>query len=110
VSKLILFLFASLVLSITVSATNLRGEIMRQGNSGPFPLANTRVDLMIWNGQQWIDASFAITGADGFYYFVNFSPGTLFFIKVFERFYPPQPLTILNILPPYYQDLPIIYT
>jgi hypothetical protein len=94
-------------------ATNLRGRILTNG--GQYPMANIRVDLMIFNPnmRQWQDVSFAVTGADGFYYFLNFFPNQLFYVSVAGRFYPPQqnPLVILAINPeepPYYEDIPAI--
>ena len=101
------------LISKTGQATNLRGRILTNG--GQMPLGNIRVDLMIFNPniRQWQDVSYAITGADGFYYFLNFFPNQLFYISVAGRFYPPQqnPLVIIAIdptLPPYYEDIPPI--
>lgn len=95
------------------SATNLRGQIVRYnpGNGTYYALAGIRVDIMIWNGQQWINSAYAITDNNGFYFFLNYAPGATFCISVFGRYYPPQqPLQILNYAPQYYQDIPVIST
>jgi hypothetical protein len=92
------------------NATNIRGRLLRTTQQGPIPLAGVRVDLMIWNGQVWVNSSFAITGGDGFYYFLNFPPGGTFCIKVFDRFYPPRPMVIMDYQPPFYEDVPAIFT
>ncbi|MEO8962386.1 MAG: hypothetical protein ABI325_10915 [Ginsengibacter sp.] len=94
-----------------VSATNLRGQVVRYDSySGRYyPLAGVRVDFWIFNGK-WVDMSYAISGSDGFYYFMNVSPGYSFRVQVFNVFYPQQPLTLLNILPPNFQDIPFVAT
>jgi hypothetical protein len=94
------------------SATNLRGQVVRYDSytGRYYPLAGVRVDFWIYNGAQWIDLSYAVTGQDGFYYFINIAPGYAFRVQVFNVFYPAQPLTIMNISPPYYQDIPLITT
>ena len=94
----------------TVKATNLRGQIVRYSAGRYYPLANVRVDFMVWNGRAWELNSYAITGADGFYYFMNFQPGLTFCISVLGRYYPPQPLVIQNLPSNYYQDVPVIST
>jgi hypothetical protein len=70
---------------------------------------------MIFNAgtHTWQDVSSVVTGADGFYYFLKFSPNQLFYVSVGGKFYPPQqsPLSILSInpaTPPYYEDIPPI--
>ena len=96
----------------TVKATNIRGQVVRNIKGRYYPLANVRVDFMLWNRQErrWQVNSYAITGADGFYYFVNFQPGMTFCISILGHYYPPQPLITQN-LPSYsYQDLPVIST
>jgi len=81
-------------------ATNLRGQVVRNVGGRYVPLANTRVDLMFWNGSQWVSTSYAITGADGFYYFMNLQPATRFCIMVLGHYYPPQASVIANIAAP----------
>ena len=107
----ILILITLLLFNISVNATNIRGRLLRNNQYGvPMTLGGIRVDIIIWNGNQWISAAYAITGSDGFYYFLNFAPGVSFYIKVFGTFYPSQPLMIQRIVPPYYQDVSPIYT
>jgi hypothetical protein len=96
-------------------ATNLRGKIIHHTANGDIPASNVRVDLMIFNNAThvWQDVSSVVTGADGFYYFLNFSPNQLFYVSVGGKFYPPQqtPLSIQSINPsnfPYYEDIPPI--
>jgi len=110
------YLFICLVLLVLskqdVMATNLRGQIVRYNPNtrSYFPLGRVRADLWIWNGVQWLPVAYYITGDDGFYYFLNLIPGTIFKIQVFNNFFPPQPLTVFGINPPYYQDIPWIIT
>ncbi len=106
--KKMIIIVASLVLALQVSATNLRGQLLHRDAGGSQPLAGVRVDLMIWNGTQWVDMAFAITDTHGFYYFLNYDPNKKFFVSVAGKYYPPQPITILNIEPPQYQDIPAI--
>ncbi len=105
--KIIILVAVCVILAIKVSATNLRGQVVRYDpyNRNYFPLGNLRVDLWVWNGSQWVDASYAVTGADGFYFFYNVAPGTIFKIQVFGNFFPPQPLTVQYVNPPYFQDI-----
>ena len=93
-------------------STNIRGQVVRYfPSSGQYyPLAGVRVDLWIFNGQQWIDVSYYVTGQDGLYYFVGLGPGSIIKLQVFGNFFPPQPITIQNVYPPYYQDIPWIIT
>jgi len=91
-------------------ATNLRGQLVRNIGGTYRPLANVRVDFMVWNGTGWAPYSYAITGGDGFYYFLNFSPGLKFCVAVLGHYYPNQPLTIQNLSPQFYQDIPAIAT
>lgn len=92
----------------TASATNIRGQLVRNYNGMFYALPGVRVDLMVWNGQSWVDVSYAVTGNDGFYFFINLSPGTIFCINVFGRFYPAQsPLQVANVA---LQDVPVIST
>jgi hypothetical protein len=88
------------------AGTNLRGQIIQ--NAGGHPLANIRVDLETWNGKAWVSYSYAVTGADGYYYFMNFPPGINFLLLVAGRYYPTTPLTIGSIPAGTYQDLPVI--
>ena len=108
--RIAIFLCCFLLLGATAWATNLRGRVLRFDpvTKSYFPLVNARIDFWTWNGVQWVNAAYAVTGNDGFYYFVNFYPGVQFRIQVLGKFYPPQPLFIQNILPPYYQDIPQI--
>ncbi|WP_179414302.1 hypothetical protein HDF19_01970 [Mucilaginibacter sp. E4BP6] len=108
----IFILFITLILSSRiVEATNLRGQLIRNYNGQNYPLQQTRVDLLFWNiqAQRWDDVGFAITGNDGFYYFVNLSPGVTFCLLILGRYYPAQPLMVQD-NSPYYQDLPLIST
>jgi hypothetical protein len=91
-----------------VHATNLRGQVIRydQGSGRTFPLANVRVDLWIFNGQSWIDLSYAITGQDGFYFFINVTPGYYFRMQVFGNLFPGQGYyTVMNVFPPNFQNV-----
>jgi hypothetical protein len=101
--------FAGIFLSFKSYATNLRGRIARYNPTynNFFPLQNVRVDLWIFNGAQWIDLSFAVTGPDGMYYFNGLSPGISFKIQVFGNFFPEQALMIYNVP---LQDIPQINT
>lgn len=107
----LVFTLAFVFIAHIAFGTNLRGQLVRNINGVYYPLGGVRVDLMVWNGQSWIDASYAITGNDGFYFFINCAPNTIFCISVFGHYYPPQqPLTIQNLAPQYYQDIPVIST
>ena len=108
--KPFLIFFFLIILCHEVSATNLRGQIVRFNPSTQryFPLGGVRVDFWAWNGAQWIDAGYFFTGQDGLYYFSNVNPGTLFKLSVGGNFYPPQPLTVTFINYPYFQDIPYI--
>jgi hypothetical protein len=110
-------LFIAFIILLTFNvemakATNLRGQIVRYADGRYYPLANVRVDFMLWNGrtQKWEVNSYAVTGADGFYYFMNFQPGITFCISVLGRFYPPKPLVTQSLPPNSYQDVPVIST
>lgn len=93
--RIIVILSILLFVSTNVNATNLRGQIAHATPSGAFnPVANVKVDIYLRENGKWKYWSCAYTGNDGFYYFVNFSPGTVFCLKVSGRFYPPQPLVI----------------
>jgi len=109
-----LALIVIILLAMGVSnanATNLRGQVVRNSGGRYVPLANTRVDLMYWNGSTWVSTSYAITGADGFYYFNNLPPNTRFSILVLGHIYPSaQGSVIGNIAPPGYQDMAVIST
>lgn len=114
IKGLFILCFCSFI-HISGYATNLRGQILHNNGNRNTPLANVRVDLMIFNQttHSWQDVSNVMTGADGFYYFLNFTPNQIFYISVWNKFYPPtqNPLTILNVnptQPPYYQDIPAI--
>jgi len=110
--RFILIFLLGLFFSISINATNLRGQVVRYNpNTGTYyPLGGVRVDLIIWNGSQWIDLSYAVTGQDGFYYFINVYPGYAFRVQVFNNLFPAQPLTVLQVNPPYYQDIPWVIT
>jgi hypothetical protein len=102
----------SLLIFQTAKATNLRGQLLRYNSytGTNMPLAGVRVDLMIWNGAQWVDVGYSITGNDGLYYFVNVQPGVAIQILVFNRFIFTQPIGVGAINPPYFQDLPYFIT
>ncbi|PWT72109.1 MAG: hypothetical protein C5B59_16590 [Bacteroidetes bacterium] len=110
--KIIFLICMGCALTSYANATNLRGKILRQVGNTTQPASNVRVDLMIYNSSThaWQDVSSAVTGPDGYYYFLNFSPNQLFYISVNGRYYPPQqsPPMIQSInpgSPPYYQDI-----
>jgi len=93
------------------NATNLRGQVVRNSGGHYVPLANTRVDLMYWNGSTWVSTSYAVTGADGFYYFNNLPPNTRFCILVLGHLYPSSQGSVIgSVAPPGYQDMPVIST
>jgi|SRR5580704_597259 hypothetical protein len=108
--KLPIIILLLLILGLPARATNLRGQVLRYNPASKsyYPLAGVRVDLWIYNGQQWIDLAFAQTGQDGTYLFVNISPGYIFHVQVLGNSFPAQPLTVLNIYPPNYQPIPTI--
>jgi len=110
--KLVLTILLVFLLATTCEATNLRGQVLRYNayTRTYFPLSGVRVDLWIFNGQQWVDLSYAVTGPDGSYFFLNLAPGILFRLQVFGNFFPPQPLSVLQIYPPNFQILPNIIT
>jgi hypothetical protein len=106
-------LVVAIIIALTLNigkahATNIRGQIVRYVNGRYYPLPNVRVDFMVWNGQAWVLSAYAITGADGFYYFINFAPGVTFCVSVLGRFYPLKPLITQNLAPQFYQDVPVI--
>lgn len=74
------------------NATNLRGRLLHYDiySRQYFPIPNTRVDIWVYNGVQWIDCAYSFTGADGMYYFQNFNPGVNFKVQVNGIFYPVQ--------------------
>ncbi|MET7000203.1 hypothetical protein [Chitinophaga defluvii] len=111
---LIAFLALTFLLSAQeASATNLRGRIVRYDpySGRLFPLYNVRVDFWLWNGTQWLNVAYSVTNGDGFYFFNNVAPGYLFKVQVFNAYYPlQQPWSVVNVLPPYFQDIPQIST
>ena len=102
---LIILIFAA-VAAVKPAGTNLRGQIVQI--SGGHPLANIRVDLETWNGKAWVSYSYAVTGADGYYYFMNFPQGLNFLLLVSGRYYPTSALTIGTVPAGTYQQLPVI--
>ena len=108
---LIFFFSIVLIFNInTASATNLRGKLVRATGSQNYPLAQTKVELLFWNGNGWDNKGYAITGNDGFYFFVNITPGPRFCLLILGRYYPATPMIVQDIAPPDYQDLPLIVT
>lgn len=107
---IIILISTSLFLCSNASATNLRGQVLRYNSytGSNFPLAGVRVNLIAWNGTQWLNLAYSITGPDGMYYFNNVQPGMVFQIMLFERFMLNQPMTVGQINYPYYQDIPYI--
>lgn len=103
--KLVILSILFLGIFCHANATNLRGQILHNFQHGASPAAGIRVDLFIWNGQQWVNWSYAITGDDGFYYFVNVQPGANFCIQVGGKYYTPHPEKISDTAPPNYQDI-----
>lgn len=110
--KAILLFLWSILIAMAVNATNLRGQVVRYNANTRtnYALGGVRVDLIVWNGNQWVDISYAITGQDGFYYFINVSPGSVFRVQVFNNLFPAQPITVIPVNPPYYQDIPWVIT
>lgn len=109
--KAIFLFFAIFMLFVNAaSATNLRGRLMRTVGGKSTPLAQTRVELLFWNGTGYDNKGYAITDNDGFYFFVNISPGQKFCVLVLGRYYPAAPLVVQGIAMPNYQDLPLIIT
>jgi hypothetical protein len=98
----------TLLLAGRAAATNLRGQVVHNVGGQFSPLAGTRIDLVTWNGTAWTSYSYAITGADGFYYFMNFPTGLRFLLLVAGHYYPLQPLSIFAPPASGYQDLPAI--
>jgi hypothetical protein len=104
-----------ILFNIDCYATNLRGQVFHHTNLGNQPAANVRVDLVIFNttNHSWQSVSSVLTGSDGFYYFLNFSPNQHFYISIGGKYYPPQQVapiiqTVNSSSPPYYQDIPPI--
>lgn len=111
--KAVLLLFVALSVLLVcpkARATNIRGQVVRNTNGTFRPLPNVKVELMIWDGRQWNVKSYTITGGDGFYFFVNVSPGLTFCLRVMGHYYPYRPLTVQNVSSSSYQDLPVIST
>ncbi len=108
--RAIIFLFFALMFSNPnrSQATNLRGRLVRAVNGQNFPLTQTKVELLFWNGTGWNSKGYAMTGNDGFYFFVNIAPGPKFCLLIAGRYYPAVPLVVQNIAAPNYQDLPLI--
>lgn len=109
-SFVIITIIFTFLLFNSAKATNLRGQLVRYNPSygNYFPLPGVRVDLMIWNGAQWADVAYAVSGNDGFYYFVNLPPGGTFQITIFGQFRLNQPMVIGQVNPPYFQIIPAI--
>jgi hypothetical protein len=98
----------TLLLAGRAGATNLRGQIVHNVSGGYTPAPGTRVDLVTWNGTAWTSYSYAVTGTDGYYYFMNFPPGLKFLLLVGGHYYPLQPLVIATLPGNSYQDMPVI--
>lgn len=92
------------------SATNLRGQVVRYNpNYGTtLPVPGITVNLYVWNGQQWFNLAYAVTGNDGLYYFYNVSPGATFQIVIFNQFRLQQAMGVAVVYPPYFEDIPVI--
>lgn len=109
--KPIFLFFAVFMMLINIAhATNLRGRLMRSVGGRNSPLTQTRVELLFWNGKGYDNKGYAMTDNDGFYFFVNISPGQKFCVLVLGRYYPAIPLVVQSIAMPNYQDLPLIIT
>jgi hypothetical protein len=93
------------VSALLLQLTYLTAVFKLFAGATPGEAAGIRVDLFVWNGQQWVNWSYAITGDDGFYYFVNVQPGATFCIQVGGKYYPPHPEKISDTAPPNYQDI-----
>ncbi len=106
--KIVLIISICLLACLNATATNLRGRILHNDQGGPKPLPNMRVDLYVWNGSEWVDWAFAITDSGGFYYFLNYDKNKRFYVSIQGKYYPPQPLTVLDIQSPLYQDIPTV--
>ncbi|HZY39687.1 MAG TPA: hypothetical protein VFE53_23690 [Mucilaginibacter sp.] len=104
----VIIMFFAALAAVKPTATNLRGQIVQNVNGHYQPAANVRVDLVTWNGAAWTSYSYALTGADGFYYFSNFPPGMRFLLLVSGHYFPKAPQTINAEPPGTYQDLPVI--
>jgi hypothetical protein len=108
--RIVIIVLVSLIACLDATGTNLRGRILHKDPNGANPIPNMRVDLYMWNGSEWVDWAFAITDKDGYYYFLNYDKDKRFYVSVLGKYYPPQPLTVQNIQPPLYQDIPTITT
>lgn len=109
--KIMILLCFCLLWLTTVTATNLRGQVVRNAGGSFVPLAQVRVDIMVMSGGQWTVSATAITGSDGFYFFLNFPAGQTFCLSVLGHFYPVNsPLISLPVTAPGFQELPVIST
>jgi len=104
----VLVLIAALIImqSANIFAGPLRGRIISRDGR---PASNTRVELCIWNAalNQWVSVAFALSGNDGFYYFMNVQPGQRVLIRIRGQYYPSLtgPLLVQNLPGNAYQDI-----
>jgi hypothetical protein len=105
-----IFIFALFVLfQVTKSdATDLRGQLVHNINGTYVPLGGVRVDLMVYNGKSWEMTTYAFSGKDGFYFFINCKPGITFTLRVYGNYFPSKPLVMQDLSPNNYQDVPAI--
>jgi hypothetical protein len=92
------------LLSTSIQATNLRGRIDSQNpfNGYQYPRQGAAVQLIVYNGAQYITLRQVFTGPDGMYYFPQIAPGNYVLWANGLTF----PLTVFNVPN---QDIPVVF-
>jgi hypothetical protein len=80
-------------------ATDLQGQVVRYDSYSRTytPVQGLRVYIWVFNGAQWVNWSYTVTGGDGMYYFANMSPGVSFQIQINGRYCFQKPLFLANV-------------
>jgi hypothetical protein len=81
-------LAAAILLPVTTAATEIRGRVdSRNPYTGYFyPRQGAAVDIIAWNGQQWLLVRRGMTGGDGMYYFSQVPAGSYVLVVNGMRF------------------------
>jgi hypothetical protein len=74
-----LFIIILLIIAVACNsfATNLRGYIQKcNAQHECSPSKFTYIQLYNWDGNKWVPGTDTYSGADGYYYFYDITPGT----------------------------------